>query len=192
MIYHEALEGHSLRTGDLIATVDGGGTFYGALFGLIGMLIPGKPDHIVLYLGPDGLCVEAGPRGVNLFRFFNERWDSDRMQGQRGIVDAIYGFGNLARARIPDPAHEFAARQVIRNYVLEQVGKPFNWDFNDPDNEEAFYCSQLAYAAFKRAWIQVNVAIGAKVHPSLLHRLVTPEAVWNVVQLPDGKAMEVG
>lgn len=35
------------------------------------------------------------------------------------------------------------------NYAYEQKGKPYNWNFFNPDSDSSFYCSQLVYKAFK-------------------------------------------
>jgi len=179
MIFQEVLEGKDIRTGDIIATVDGGASLYGFLFKIIGVLIPGKPDHIVLYVGPDGLCMEAGPKGVNTFNVPGGRWNAEEMLGQRGIVDRLYGVGSLLKGRVTDTTVEDAAREAVRSFLLDQVGKPYNWDFFDPDREDAFYCSQLAYAAYKRVGINVNVIESGLLHPLFLERIVTPEEVWK-------------
>lgn len=174
-VFEERLESHPVRTGDLIATVDGGASFYGMLFKVIGELIPGRPDHLALYLGPDGICAEAGPRGVILFRFFDGHWDAARMLGQRGVADTFFGVRPLPLAR----AHERAMRSAARNFVLDQLGKPYNLNFSDPDREDAFYCSQLACAACKAAGIHLNIDEGKNLHPLLPQRIVTPEEVWK-------------
>jgi hypothetical protein len=182
MIYSEILEGKSISSGDIIATVDGGeGSFYGALFKLIGAIIPGKPDHIIMYLGPDGICVEAGPKGVNLFGFFDGRWDAEQMRLQRGILDKLYGVGSLMEGRITDPLEEEAARSVIRSFLLNQIGKPYNWNFLDPDQKDSFYCSQLAYVAYKRIGINLDTISGPSLHPMIPNKIVTPEEVWKAV-----------
>jgi hypothetical protein len=183
MIFEESLEGRPVRSGDIIATVDGGeGSFSGALFKLLGVMIPGKPDHIVLYLGPDGICIEAGPKDVNLFRFFDGKWDAHRMERQRGIVDKLYGVGSLVPKTAAGTFAEDAARRTVRAFLLEQAGKPYNWDFLDPDQEEAYYCSQLAYAAYWCVGVNLNVSAEGSLHPKFLNRIVTPGEVWNSVR----------
>lgn len=37
---------------------------------------------------------------------------------------------------------------VVSNWCEEQVGKPYNWDFDMPHYRSRFYCSQLVYAGF--------------------------------------------
>ena len=178
-VFEETLEGLTVRTGDIIGTVDGNASLYGLLFKIIGEIVPGRPDHIAIYLGPDGICVEAAPRGVNLFRFFGGRWDTKRMQGQRDVVDSLYGVGSLLQGRFPNPKQEEDARETVRSFVLDQIGKRYNMNFLDVDSEEDFYCSQLAYAAYKRVGLDMNVAAAGSLHPKFLNRIVTPEEVWN-------------
>ena len=53
MAYSFAINGLALKTGDLICTVDGGGPVIpGEFWRLIGKIIPGEVDHIVIYIGP--------------------------------------------------------------------------------------------------------------------------------------------
>jgi len=63
MTYTYQIDGLPVETGDIICTSDGGGPFIdGQLWRLIGMLIPGEVDHIAIYIGPNGRCVEAGAK----------------------------------------------------------------------------------------------------------------------------------
>ncbi len=39
-------------------------------------------------------------------------------------------------------------RQTAANYALNQLGKPYNWIFVDKWRTDAFYCSQLCWAAY--------------------------------------------
>jgi hypothetical protein len=176
MVFEETLEGKTIRTGDIVGTVDGGASLYGFLFKIIGDTIPGRPDHVAVYLGPDGICVEAGPRGVNLFRFFDARWDTERMLGQRGIVDSLYGLGDLVEGRVPDTVSEKIIRSKIRHYVLEHIGKPYNLMFRDPDGEKSFYCSQLVYSVYRKVGIVIPFG---SLHPTFHDPIITPEDVWN-------------
>ena len=178
-VFKETLEGKKISTGDIIATVDGEASFYGLFSKIIGELIPGRPDHIVIYLGPVGICIEAAPKGVDLFRFFGERWDAQRMKERRGMVDTLFGIGNILRGRYPDPIKEEKVQETVRTFALDQVGKRYNMNFLDVDGENSFYCSQLAYAAYKRVGINLNVTGGGGFHPKFLSRIITPEEVWK-------------
>ena len=65
MIYRYQIDGLTVQTGDLICTVDGqGGTALGAFWRTIGKVVPGTVDHVAIYVGPRGRCVEAVPAGV--------------------------------------------------------------------------------------------------------------------------------
>ncbi len=176
MVFEETLEGKTIRSGDIIATVDGGASLYGFLFKLIGIIVPGRPDHVAVYLGPDGMCVEAGPRGVNQFRFFDAHWDTEKMLGQRSIVDSLYGLRSLIEGRVTDVGSEKAIRSEIHRYVLEQVGKPYNIFFCDPYREDSFYCSQLVFSAYRKVGIAIQFGI---IHPAFHVNIVTPEDVWK-------------
>ncbi len=37
---------------------------------------------------------------------------------------------------------------AVSNWCANQVGKPYNWEFNKPHLRNKFYCSQLVYAGF--------------------------------------------
>jgi hypothetical protein len=64
MIHTYEIEGLRVQTGDLLCTTDGGGAdITGQFWRLIGKLIPGDIDHIIIYVGPGGRCVEAGAKG---------------------------------------------------------------------------------------------------------------------------------
>lgn len=42
------------------------------------------------------------------------------------------------------------------NYAAQQIGKPYNWNFFNPWNEDKFYCSQLVWKAWKTQGIDVD------------------------------------
>lgn len=55
------INGIPVETGDLICTVDGNPSpVISQFWWIVGRLIPGDVDHIVIYVGPEGMCVEAG------------------------------------------------------------------------------------------------------------------------------------
>ena len=39
----------------------------GEFWRLVGRLVPGDVDHVMMYVGPGGRCIEAGSRGVIAF-----------------------------------------------------------------------------------------------------------------------------
>ena len=93
MIHNYTIEGLSVRTGDLICTSDGSENFVsGQFWRMIGKLILGDVDHIVIYIGPEGRCVEAGAKGcVIAFDVRNHKWDAYKMEAQRRLIDTLYG-----------------------------------------------------------------------------------------------------
>ncbi|MFC1889195.1 hypothetical protein ACFL4G_05505, partial [Thermodesulfobacteriota bacterium] len=93
MIHKYEINGLTLQTGDIICTVDGGDNVLGGEFWrLIGKMIPGKVDHIVIYVGPEGRCVEAGAKcRVIEFETKGPVWDAKKMKRQRGLIDTLWG-----------------------------------------------------------------------------------------------------
>ena len=62
-IHTYKIDGLTVRTGDLICTSTGGQSMPGGLFWkLFGELVYGEVDHIAVYVGPGGRCVEAGAK----------------------------------------------------------------------------------------------------------------------------------
>jgi hypothetical protein len=156
MFYEYAINGRHLKSGDIISTKDGDNSIYSLGFRLLGALIPGKVDHTVIYVGPDGLCVESGMRGVISYNA-EAVWNSDRMFGERGLRDTFYAASSVLAGRGYSAAEEDAIRTKVREYVLGSIGKEYNIDFFEPDREDKVYCSQLAYLAYKKAGINLNV-----------------------------------
>lgn len=99
MIYEYEINGLKLKTGDIICTTDGGVPILeGQFWRFIGNLIPGDVDHVAIYVGPEGRCVEAGPKGVIAYEVMNKSWDSMKMRDQRGpVVDTFYGIAAPGR-----------------------------------------------------------------------------------------------
>ncbi len=63
-VHSYEINGIPLETGDLICTVDGdpSADMIGQFWWIVGKLVPGDVDHIVIYTGPGGRCVEAGAK----------------------------------------------------------------------------------------------------------------------------------
>lgn len=67
MIYTCEIHGLTVQTGDLIYTTHcGEGLVSRQFWFLVGTLIPSIVDHISIYVGPGGRCVEAGAKPVSL------------------------------------------------------------------------------------------------------------------------------
>ncbi len=181
-IHTFTIDGLPLRTGDLIATSDGGQTLIaGQFWWLVGKLIPGEVDHIAVYVGPGGRCVEAGATGkVIEFTLPGDTWDAGAMLAARGFVDQLYGVADPVAGRGLPADREPIARLDAAAYCLAQAAahKPYNLNFLDSDTEDAFYCSQLAYKAYLPVGINLNSGIGV---PSLpfTESIIFPQEVWE-------------
>jgi hypothetical protein len=151
----------------------------GEFWRLVGRLVPGDVDHVALYLGPGGRCVEAGSLGVITYEMHEGRWDAEYMTRARGLlVDTFYGiaypFSSIELSR----EEEAVLRQEVAAYCLAQVGKPYNLNFLDPEKEDSFYCSQLAYKAYLRAGINLNTGLAMEQLPGT-NRIVYPQEIWS-------------
>lgn len=180
--YTHEINGLPVTTGDLICTVDDGGpTISGHFWWVIGKLIPGEVDHIVIYAGPGGRCIEAGAkRRVIAFDVPGNEWDSDAMQDERGFVDRLYGVAYPLSGRNKKESEERAIRIDATNYCIEQakLKKPYNINFFESDTEDKFYCSQLAYKAYIRHSIDFNINKGIPDIP-FTDRIIYPQEVWE-------------
>lgn len=175
------LEGHLLKTGDIICTADGeGGSIVGKFWWLIGRLIPGDCDHVAVYVGPGGRCIEAGATGrVVAFNLPATTWDASKMTIERGpLLDLFKGVVSPLSAGNLPPACEEAKRKMVAAYCERQIGKPYNLNFLNSATEKAFYCSQLAYKAYKKVGINLNTNTGVSNIPGT-EAIVFPEEIWN-------------
>ena len=182
MIHTHSINGLPVQTGDIICTTDGGGEILvGQFWRLVGKLIPGDVDHIAVYVGPRGRCVEAGAKGrVITFDIGGNIWDAERMLDERWLVDTFYGIAyplmdkDLPEYRISE------IRESVADYCLAQAaaGKPYNINFLDSETEEAFYCSQLAYKAYKKEGIDLNTGKGIPEIPGT-DSIIFPQEIWS-------------
>ena len=180
MVYTYQIEGIALQTGDIICTMNGKPDILpGEFWRFIGRLVPGDVDHIAVYLGPDGRCVEAGARGVVTFEVPQGRWDTERMALQRGLLfDTFYGVVSpLDRLQVSEE-EEYELRARIASFCLAQVGKPYNLNFLKSDSEDAFYCSQLAYKAYQQIGFDLNTGLAMEQIPGT-NAIIYPQEIWN-------------
>lgn len=180
MVYSFSLHGLSVETGDFIGTTDGDETpLIGQFWRFIGLFVPGEVDHIIIYLGPGGRCMEAGPRGVNVFEIPGPAWEAREMIAQRGpILDTFVGVVSpLAGTDWPEDK-KYQVRESIADYCLAQVGKPYNLNYLNPHTEEAFYCSQLAYLAYRPHGINLNTELGVPELPAT-RGIIFPQEIWS-------------
>lgn len=185
MIYEFNINDRIVKTGDVISTSDGTNSIYSIGYRLLGAVIPGKVDHSVLYVGPGGLCVEAGIYGVIAFTAAS-RWDSDEMFHERGLLDTFRAASSILAGRGLSSDDENTMRNFVRAYALGCVGKPYNLNFLDPDNERALYCSQLVYLAYKNVGIDLNVGKSG-VKGKWFDRVIFPQEILDdSVEIPAG------
>ncbi len=179
MIYTTEINGLQLKTGDILCNTDGRPDILpGQFWRLLGKILPGDVDHIVIYLGPGGRCVEAGALGVITFDVENGVWDAEKMMSNRGLlVDSLFGVVSpLTGLGLPAEEEE-RIREDIAAYCLAQVGKSYNLNVFDPEMESAFYCSQLAYKAYQRHGINLNAGMGVEAVPGT-EKIVYPQEIW--------------
>ena len=189
MIYNYTICGVPVQTGDLICATDGRPDILpGEFWRLIGKLLPGDVDHVIVYLGPEGRCVESSGRGVITFEVKESCWNSQDLIIERGLlVDTFYGVVYPLKDRGLSETEERRIREDIADYCLAQVGKPYNINFLDPECESAFYCTQLAYKAYQRHGINLNTGLATSGLPGS-DKVVYPQEIWE--GFPHQKAEE--
>ncbi|MBI3164107.1 MAG: hypothetical protein HYZ24_05440 [Chloroflexi bacterium] len=180
MIHTYQVNGVSLQTGDIICTMNGKPDILpGEFWRLVGRLVPGDVDHVAVYLGPDGRCAEAGAKGVVTFNIPNGEWNTERMARQRGLLfDTFYGVVSPLDALGYSEEDERLMRKAVAQYILKQVGKPYNLNFLDAETEDAFYCSQLVYKAYQTIGIDMNTGLAMEQFPGT-NQIIYPQEIWE-------------
>lgn len=180
MIYTYQIEGISLQTGDIICTMNGKPDILpGEFWRFVGRLVPGDVDHVAIYTGPEGRCVEAGAHGVIKFTVFKGEWNTERMARRRGLLfDTFYGIASPLDGHGLPEEEEHVLRARIAEYCLAQVGKPYNLNFLKSETEDAFYCSQLAYKAYQQIGINLNTGLAMEQLPGT-NAIIYPQEIWE-------------
>lgn len=180
MIYTYQINGMPVQTGDIICTMNGKPDILpGEFWRLIGRLVPGDVDHVAIYVGPEGRCVEAGARGVIAFDVPRGEWDTELMARQRGLLfDTFYGVVSPLDVLGFSSDEEMHMRTAIASYALAQIGKPYNLNFLNAEREDAFYCSQLAYKAYQRVGIDLNTGLAMEQLPGTNY-IIYPQEIWE-------------
>ncbi|HHC24380.1 MAG TPA: hypothetical protein ENK58_03045 [Desulfobacterales bacterium] len=183
-VYSYEINGIPVETGDLICTVDGdlsSDNIIGQFWWIVGKFVPGDVDHIVIYVGPEGRCVESGAKAkVITFEIPDRQWDGHRMLSQRFLMDRLYGVAYPLAGTNRSSEKIRQIRLDVARYCLRQAeeGKPYNLNFLNSDTEDAFYCSQLAYKAYIRHGIDLNTEKGVPNLPFSKH-IVLPQEIWE-------------
>ena len=180
MIYTYQIEGLTLQTGDIICTMNGKPDILpGEFWRLVGRLVPGDVDHVAIYIGPEGRCVEAGARGVIKFTVFKGEWNTEKMARRRGhLFDTFYGIVSPLDGLGLAEQEEHEMREKVAEYCLAQVGKPYNLNFLYSNTDESFYCSQLAYKAYQQVGIDLNTGLAMEQLPGT-NAIVYPQEIWE-------------
>ena len=180
MIHTFEIEGLAIQTGDIICTVNGKPDILpGKFWHLVGHLVPGDVDHVAMYVGPGGRCVEASSRGVVAFDIPDSTWKAERMTSQRGMVlDTFHGIVSPLEGQGFSEKEESQMRTTVAKYCLAQVGKPYNLNFLNAETEDAFYCSQLIYKAYQQVGINLNTGLSIEQLPGT-NAIIYPQEVWD-------------
>ena len=180
MIYESSFNGLPVKTGDVICTSNGKPDILpGEFWRLIGRLLPGDVDHVVIYLGPQGRCAESGSLGVITFEMPGETWQSEKVLVNRGLlIDELYGVAYPLQDLSLTMVEEMRIRQGVAAYCLANLGKPYNLNFLDAERDDAFYCSQLAYKAYQPFGINMNTGLAMENMPGS-DQIVFPQEIWN-------------
>jgi cell wall-associated NlpC family hydrolase len=180
MVYTYQIEGIALQTGDIICTMNGKPDILpGEFWRLVGRLVPGDVDHVAIYIGPQGRCIEAGAHGVIKFTVFNGEWNTERMARRRGhLFDTFYGVASPLDGLGLSEEEEFETRTRVAKYCLAQVGKPYNLNFLNSETEQSFYCSQLAYKGYQQVGINLNTGLAMEQIPGT-NEIVYPQELWD-------------
>ncbi len=181
MIYEYEYSGVPVKTGDIICTTDGvPGSLFGALWSALGYLVPGDVDHCVVYLGPQGQCVESAARGVIVYDMPGPTWNAAPLAGRRLLNDRLYGVAYPLAGRGLSSEDENSIRATVAQYCLNRARphKPYNPNFFDAQTDGAYYCSQLVYKAYLAQGIDLNTNHGVPRGP-WLDPIVFPIEIWH-------------
>jgi len=151
----------------------------GEFWRFVGRLVPGDVDHVALYIGPGGRCVEAGSRGVIAFELPGPIWDAEVMARERGhLFDTFYGLASPLEEMGLSEEEMTRMRMRAADYALAQIGKPYNLNFLDPEREDAFYCSQLIYKAYQQVGVDLNTGLAMEHLPGT-NAIIYPQEIWS-------------
>ena len=142
----------------------------------------GDVEHIVVYVGPGGRCVEAGAKGMVIaLDMIGSTWDSRKITEQGGVfIDRDYGVAYPLEGTGFDETQSTSIREEVAQYCLDQLGKPYNVNFLDSSTERAFYCKP-----YLKQGIGLNTRIGIPDIPGS-ETIIFPEEVWSgSVHRPD-------
>ena len=180
MIHTHQINGLTVQTGDVICTMNGKPDILpGEFWRLVGRLVPGDVDHVAMYLGPEGRCIESGAKGVVTFDVKGDHWVAEKMMRKRGhLVDTFYGVAYPLAGRGLSSELEEQIREDVAAFALTQVSKPYNLNFLNANTEASYYCSQLIYRAYLRCGIDLNTGLAMEGLPGT-NMIVYPQELWS-------------
>ena len=186
-VFSYRINGLPVQTGDVICTQNGAvdvdlpeAIRPGEFWHWVSQIVPGDVDHVAVYLGPRGRCIEAGAWGVSSFVVKGGRWNAARMMAQRGrFVDTFYGIAYPLEGRGLPTEAERRVRAEVAAYCIAQLGKPYNLNLLNLEQEHSFYCSQLVYKAYQPQGINLNSDPHIHMLPGT-QRIVYPQEIWKV------------
>ncbi len=183
MVYQETITGRLVTTGDILFTNGGPNSIYSMGCTAIGERPSEEADHCLIYVGPAGLCVEAGFHGVISFEA-GRTWNTDRMFLSRGLVDTFHTASSILAGRGLSAEQEREVRIFVRGYALGCVKKPYNVRLIDLSNENALYCSQLVYLAYRAAGIELHVVSSVQSGGRSVHMVLPSDILANSAIIP--------
>ncbi len=180
MIHTYQINGLTVQTGDVICTMNGKPDILpGEFWRLVGRLVPGDVDHVAMYLGPDGRCIESEAKGVVTFEVKGGQWIAEKMMRARGhLVDTFYGVAYPLAGRGLSSELEEQIREDVAAFALSQIRKPYNLNFLNANTDDAYYCSQLIYRAYLRCGIDLNTGLAMEGLPGT-NMIVYPQEIWS-------------
>ncbi len=160
MVFTYLIAGLPVHTGDILCTTVGDESLLsGLVWRTFGAFVPGPIDHMALYVGPDGRCVESGPAGVVVYDASDRTWGAQRMAKERAwLTDTLYGVAYPLAGRGLAPKDEATVRSAVAAYCLAQAeaDRPYNFNFLNSRTEKSFYCTHLIYQAYLHCGIDLN------------------------------------
>jgi hypothetical protein len=160
MVYRYEIAGLSVQTGDILCTTVGDETLLsGLVWRAFGALVPGPIDHMALFVGPGGRCVESGSAGVVVYDVLDRDWGAQPMAREQGwLTDTLYGVAYPLAGRGLPAEEEARIRNAVAAYCLAQAeaDRPYNFNFLNSHTEKSFYCTHLIYQAYLHSGIDLN------------------------------------
>ncbi len=185
MVYRYEIAGLSVQTGDILCTTVGDETLLsGLVWRAFGALVPGPIDHMALFVGPGGRCVESGTAGVVVYDVLDRDWGAQPMAREQGwLTDTLYGVAYPLAGRGLAPEDEASIRSAVAAYCLAQAAadRPYNFNFLNSRTEKSFYCTHLIYQAYLHSGIDLNSQrhfLGLEGPDSL----ILPQEIWEACE----------